>query len=101
MRTTNRVAIGICWATSVLITLPFAAACEDFDGTHASKNQQAAKGMRGSEGMKGQAGAAGSSAGAPDEESGSAKLTTFTDGPTGYVFVYTTEGWKFVGGAKK
>jgi hypothetical protein len=25
-----------------------------------------------------------------------ASLTTFVDGPTGYVFVYTAEGWKFV-----
>jgi hypothetical protein len=27
-------------------------------------------------------------------------LTTFVDGPTGFVFVYTVEGWKFVGATK-
>jgi hypothetical protein len=27
-------------------------------------------------------------------------LTTFVDGPTGYVFVYTAEGWKFVRATK-
>lgn len=25
-----------------------------------------------------------------------APMTTFVDGPTGFVFVYTAEGWKFV-----
>jgi hypothetical protein len=27
-------------------------------------------------------------------------VTTFVDGPTGYVFVYTVEGWKFVPATK-
>lgn len=27
-------------------------------------------------------------------------LTTFVDGPTGFVFVYTAEGWKFVRATK-
>jgi hypothetical protein len=27
-------------------------------------------------------------------------VTTFVDGPTGYVFVYTAEGWKFVRSTK-
>ncbi len=28
-------------------------------------------------------------------------ITTFIDGPTGFVFVYTVEGWKFVGNLKQ
>jgi hypothetical protein len=27
-------------------------------------------------------------------------VTTFVDGPTGYVFVFTAEGWKFVPATK-
>ncbi len=28
-----------------------------------------------------------------------AAMTTFMDGPTGFIFVYTAEGWKFVRGS--
>lgn len=57
--------------------------------------------MCGPEGIKGKAGVAGSRAATSDTDPGASQPTTFTDGPTGYVFVYTAEGWKFLGGAKK
>ncbi|MGB8337536.1 MAG: hypothetical protein WCD07_12285 [Burkholderiales bacterium] len=99
MRTTPRMVIGIFLVSAALISIPLAAACDESSNTstQAGKAQQTAKGMRGPEGMKGVAGVAGSRPSAPDTDPAVSMVTTFVDGPTGYVFVYTVEGWKFVG----
>jgi hypothetical protein len=103
MLTTTRIVTAIFRVSTALINIPLAAACDkstNAASTQAGKAQQTAKGMRGPEGMKGEAGVAGSSSSASDTDTALALVTTFVDGPTGYVFVYAVEGWKFVGSGK-
>ena len=99
MRTTMQIITGLFLATSALIDLPLAAACDD--AINASKTQRKAEGMCGSEGMKGEEGMSGSKPSLSYSDPAESQVTTFRDGPTGYVFVYTAEGWTFVGGEKK
>jgi hypothetical protein len=103
MRTATRIVTGI-FLVSSLINVSLAAACDkntSAPSTQAAKVQQTAKGMAGPAGMKGEAGMAGGRPSASDTDIAAAVLTTFVDGPTGYVFVYTVEGWKFVGDSHK
>jgi hypothetical protein len=100
MRTVTRIITGFFLATSALISIPLAAHADCKD-TQTAKVQQTAKGMRGPEGIKGEAGVAGGQPSMSDNDSVASPTTTFIDGPTGYVFVYTVEGWKFAGNTKK